>query len=258
MTSTDCRIQFKTPRNLRRGAARFKVILSLLVVIGLVFIGGVLAYFWPALQSAIIASRVQQSANNLKEIGLALHNYHDYNGGFPPAFIADNDGNLMHSWRVLILPYLDEQAKEIHRKYDFGKPWDHPHNRDVTRTMPAAYASPLLSSQAEQGQTSYLAIVGDRCVFHERRMRNFREISDGGPGTIMLIEDTTEPRHWAEPVDISPEKLLANYERIMDNPQGGINVLSADGAGSFIPVGLPMETFEAGIYINDGFELLRK
>src|SRR4051812_9073955 len=72
------------------------------------------------------ASKRTQCKNNLKEIALALHNYHEAYGCFPPAYIADKDGRPMHSWRVLILPYLDE--KPLYLKYRFDEPWNGPHN----------------------------------------------------------------------------------------------------------------------------------
>lgn len=46
--------------------------------------------------------------NNLRQIVVALHNYHDVYGSFPPAYIADKSGRPMHSWRVLVLPFMEQ------------------------------------------------------------------------------------------------------------------------------------------------------
>src|SRR5262249_42952585 len=79
-------------------------------------------------------ARRSQCKNNLKQIGLAMFNYHDAYGCFPPAYIADADGRPMHSWRVLLLPFLDEAAR--YRKYRFDEPWDGPNNSELATSVP--------------------------------------------------------------------------------------------------------------------------
>ena len=95
------------PRSTGSSGAAIAAIIAA-VVVGLFFCGGILiALLLPAVQAAREAARRTQCSNNLKQIGLAMHNYHDVNQQFPPAYIADADGQPMHSWRVLILPYLE-------------------------------------------------------------------------------------------------------------------------------------------------------
>jgi type II secretory pathway pseudopilin PulG len=72
------------------------------------------------------AARRFQCLNNLRQIALALQNYRDDFGCFPPAYVADDAGKPMHSWRVLILPYMDR--KEVYSQYNFNEPWDGPTN----------------------------------------------------------------------------------------------------------------------------------
>ena len=74
--------------------------------------------------------RRSQCRNNLKNIGLALHNYHEAHGCFPPAFVADANGKPMHSWRVLILPYLDQGPSR--KMYSFNEPRDGPNNKKLS------------------------------------------------------------------------------------------------------------------------------
>src|SRR4051812_10595310 len=78
-----------------------------------------------------------QCLGHLKEIGIALHNYHADYGVFPPAYVADASGRPLHSWRVLILPYLEQ--KPLYNRYNFSEPWDGPNNRRLASQMPGVY-----------------------------------------------------------------------------------------------------------------------
>src|SRR5262245_15742705 len=75
------------------------------------------------------AARRMQCSNHLKQIGLALQNYHDTFGSFPPAYIADSKGQPIHSWRVLILPFIEQ--RQLYDKYRFDEPWDGPNNSNL-------------------------------------------------------------------------------------------------------------------------------
>ena len=69
---------------------------------------------------------------NLDDISAAMDNYHDKHGHFPPAFTTDNNGNRLHSWRTLLLPFLDQAA--LYETIDLNKPWDHPDNAQARDT----------------------------------------------------------------------------------------------------------------------------
>ena len=92
----------------------------------------------PAVQSAREAAFCVVCSNNLKQIAMALHMYNEQYGSFPPAYIADENGNPKHGWRVLILPFLDEQA--LYDKYDFDEPWNGPNNSKLADSMPPVYS----------------------------------------------------------------------------------------------------------------------
>src|SRR5579863_9248252 len=113
-------------------------LIELLVVIAIIAI--LVSLLIPATQQAREAARRSQCKNNLKQIGLALHNYHDAFGSFPPAFVADANGKPMHSWRVLILPYLDQLP--LYKEYNFSEPWDGPNNSRLLNRMPPAFSCP--------------------------------------------------------------------------------------------------------------------
>lgn len=93
------------------------------------------------------AARRAQCSNNLKQIAFSLHSYHDRYGCFPPAYIADEEGKPMHSWRVLILPFIEEQA--LYDRYAFTEPWDGPSNRRLAG--PVQYAVGVSLSERSIG-----------------------------------------------------------------------------------------------------------
>src|SRR6476469_182788 len=94
-------------------------LVKLLVVIAI--IGVLVALLLPAVQAAREAARRMQCSNHLKQIGLALQNYHDTFGSLPPAYLADSQGKPIHSWRVLILPFLENTT--LYDRYSFDEPW---------------------------------------------------------------------------------------------------------------------------------------
>ncbi len=90
----------------------------------------------PAIQSSRGLVNSHPSCNYcLLNIALALQNYHDDYGSFPPAYIPDKDGKPMHSWRVLLLPYLERRT--LYEKYRFDEPWNGPNNRKLALEKPA-------------------------------------------------------------------------------------------------------------------------
>jgi len=107
------------------------------------------------LQAARTAAGRSQSMNNLKQIGLAMHNYHDTHGRFSPQAIRSKDGKPLLSWRVAILPFLDAEA--LYKEFHLDEPWDSEHNKKLIERMPAALASPALGDERRaKGMTSYL------------------------------------------------------------------------------------------------------
>jgi len=91
----------------------------------------------PAVESAREAARRAQCTNNLKQIALAMHEYHDMNNTFPAPAIADKQGKPLLSWRVAILPYLDQ--KPLYSKFKLDEPWDGPNNKALLKEMPSTY-----------------------------------------------------------------------------------------------------------------------
>jgi hypothetical protein len=74
-------------------------------------------------------------------VALALHNYHDKHGRLPPAVVYGEDGKPLHSWRVLLLPFIAQG--ELYREFKLDEPWDSPHNLALLPRMPATFAPPF-------------------------------------------------------------------------------------------------------------------
>ncbi|MFH1923215.1 MAG: DUF1559 domain-containing protein, partial [Planctomycetota bacterium] len=135
-------------------------------------------------------------ANNLKQIGLALHNYHDDHGCFPPAYIADEDGRPMHSWRVLILPYMEQGP--LYDQYRFDEPWDGPNNRQLANIPVRYYACPRPGKQPST-TTNYVAIVGPDTAWPESNTTTVGDFTDGTSNTLLVVEVANSGIHWMEP-----------------------------------------------------------
>ena len=94
----------------------------------------------PAVQQARAAARRVQSQNNLKQIALALHNYHSAYTHFPAQTVLGPDGKTVHSWRVAILPFLNQV--DLYKQYQLSEPWDSESNLKVLSQMPPVYRDP--------------------------------------------------------------------------------------------------------------------
>jgi len=153
----------------------------------------------PAIAQAREAARRSTCTCNLKQIGIALHNYRDCFGTFPPAFIADEFGRPMHSWRVLLLPYLE--GKHVYDQYDFDEPWDGPHNRLLADKMPGIYHCPS-DDESNPGETSYAAVVGPETAFPGDETVALDSVTDGTHNTLVIVEAAGNGIHWMQPRDV--------------------------------------------------------
>ena len=161
----------------------------------------------PAVQQAREAARQSVCQNNLRQISLALHSYHDMYQCFPPAYVADAKGKPMHSWRVLILPFLEASPPVI--AYRFDEPWNGPNNRRLADQMPAVFRCP--SSPYGSPMTHYVAVSGPNAAFNGRNCIKTSDITDGASNTALVVETPENPVHWMSPDDVSPEEFLRNF-----------------------------------------------
>jgi hypothetical protein len=166
---------------------------------------------------------------NLLQIGLALHLYHDDYGSFPPAYIANDQGRPMHSWRVLILPYLDERP--LHEQYRFDEPWNGPSNSQLTSRVPSVYQCPTdVHERAEpQPWTSYVAVIGPRTCWSGETPLVRDDITDRPDRTIHVVEVRASGIHWMEPRDLNVAQMARSI-----NPESGQGTSSAHKAGAHV------------------------
>jgi hypothetical protein len=178
--------------------------------------------FAPALGEATVkvktAAAAAQTTNNLKQIGLAMHVYHDANGAFPPAAVCDKKGKPLLSWRVLVLPYIEQQ--QLYQQFKLDEPWDSPNNKKLLDKMPKVYAIPGVTP--ENGtETHFRVFVGNGAVFDYVRSSKITEIADGTSNTFMVVT-AAKAVPWTKPdeLEFDPDKdmgtLLGKFHnRIM-------------------------------------------
>ena len=192
--------------------------------------------------------------NNLKQIGLALYNYQSAFGVFPPAYIADETGKPAHSWRVLILPYLEEQ--ELYDEYDFSEPWDGPHNSKLLAKMPRMFSCPSRDRNATRrpSRTSYVAVTGPGTMFPGSDSIRLDQVTDGPPRTITVVESLSVEIPWTKPddLDIRTMSLQLNDKQnpgISSDHPGGAQVLFANGSSRFLKASIQSDLLMALVTI---------
>ena len=221
-----------------KSANNTTLILTIVGVFGLLFVcGGLIilpALLLPAVQQAREAARRTQCKNNLKQIGLALHNYHDTYVLFPAAHLNDEQGKPKLSWRVSILPYMDQSPR--FQMYNFTDTWDGPSNAALLLPTPQAYVCPSYNSPPGSGSTCYLTITGDHTVLGAGKCVPIREISDGTSNTLMVVEACQLNIPWMKPQDIDETSVgaVGDPNGISSKHVGGAHVLFADGSVRFL------------------------
>jgi hypothetical protein len=195
----------------------------------------------PAVQAAREAARRMSAASNIKQIMLALHNYHAVYNHLPAPAITDADGKPLLSWRVAILPFIEQQA--LHEQFHLDEPWDSEHNLPLAEKLPAIYVDP--SVNLEPGLTIFQYVVGEDIGVKPEGHTSFRDIDDGLSNTILIAESNVDDAVvWTQPLDheIDMENPLATMGNVH---QGGFHVGLGDGAVKFITHSIDWELFRS-------------
>ena len=194
------------PEPPRRPWYRLSVASVLRINIVLCCVLAALVWLGRAIGDAREGARRSQCISNLKQIGLALLNYKEVYGCFPPAHVDDLTGKPMHSWRVLILPMLEQSA--LYNAYDFSEPWDGPGNRRLIGMMPGIYACPSRYDPSGRAHmTSFVAVTGPGTLFPGGDGVTSADITDGAAVTIAITETETMDIPWTEPRDLDARTM---------------------------------------------------
>lgn len=212
------------------------LILSVAMILVFAAIGIVMMYSSPPRRSSAHANVCH---GHLREIMIALHNYHDVFNSFPPAYTVDADGTPLHSWRTLILPFLGYDR--VYGDIKLDEPWDSDYNRQFHRWMPQEYACPV-DSGAALNYTSYMWIVGPNTISDGPTPNSIISAIRGTSNTVGVVE-VIPTTCWMEPKDI-PEADLAK----------GINHSPTEGIGNkHVPVGINVAMLDGSIrHLSNG------
>ncbi len=199
----------------------------------------------PTIAASQEASYRRKSMNNLKQIALAFHNYHDTYKTFPAA-VQIGPKNVPHSWRVTILPFVEGSA--LYEAYRQDEPWDSEHNKSLLAQMPDVYRFP--GDQANSTNSSCFGFLGPQALFQENRGARMADIRDGTSNTLLVVESKRDVP-WTKPDEIAfdPEGPAPPVGGWYSN---GFHGAMCDGSVRFFSDDLEEQTFKYLIMRADG------
>ena len=183
------------------------------------------------------------------QIALAMHNFAASTdlANFPPAAIR-KEGKPLLSWRVALLPYLDQKA--LYEKFHLDEPWDSPYNKTLLNQMPEVYAPVINIKDEPKNSTYYQVFVGPGALFGDEDGPRLNSIKDGTANTIMVVE-AAKPVPWTKPEDVpfDREKPLPKLGGVFKE---GFSTAFADGSARFLSKKLSPKVLRAAITSNGG------
>lgn len=201
------------------------IVLVVLLVVGflgcLACAGVAAALLLPAVTAARSTAQERASENYARQLAFALNLQATQEGGFEGAAWVPPGGTEPISWRVAVLPWLDQSP--LRKAYDDSKPWDDPANRPLLEQMPEVFRSPRATGP--EGATSYVVVAGQGTVFENDRGWQRMEIGDGPAHTLLLVEWRESDIPWTEPRDLD----LADVDDWAHRMAGAVFV-TCDGA----------------------------
>jgi hypothetical protein len=169
--------------------------------------------FWMISSTSLVFDSSSKSkqivARGIRQINLAILNYESANGHLPPAYVADEAGKPMHSWRVLLLPYMEQQ--KLYDQYRFDEPWDGPDNRKLADQLKVS-----LFSQADPSKATYKLVTGTDTVFSTTetasKVRTSELFLNSSQPPITVVEDQLHPVCWMQPDDLSIDDAIELFD----------------------------------------------
>jgi hypothetical protein len=194
------------------------------------------------------------SRNNLKILALAMLNYEATHGRLPPQAIYGKDGKPLLSWRVALLPYLEQEA--LYQRFKLDEPWDSEHNKKLLPLIPRVFETARLGNLlgkvdlTDLVNTRYQVFVGPGAVFDGPRGISMAEVRDGTSNTL-LIAEASEPVPWTKPQDL-PFDPKGPLPKLGGLSKDGFHAAMVDGAVRFIPRTVGEKSLRALITRNGG------
>jgi len=225
------------------------LVLGIVFFVMVVVIGVLIALLLPAVQQARTAARSTQSKNNLKQIGLAMHNYYDAYNTLPPGGIYTKNDEPYNAWMTSILPFV-EQAN-LYNQIDFNQPWTASQNQLVFKTKVFSFLNPNLGPEVSLvgggfGASHY---AGNSQVLKKNGSVKFDEMTDGTSNTILAGEVSGGFMAWGDPENRrDPANGFGTAPNQFGGPatgRGGVNMLLADGSVRFISENIDPQTLKA-------------
>jgi len=183
----------------------------------------------------------------LKQIGIAIQNYHDQHKCLPPAVINDQQGIPIHSWRAILLPYYeDEECASLAQHYRLDEPWNGPNNRKLLDKAPKLFRCP--SDEDNISETNYIAVTGAETIWRGIQPMMFLEMTDGVSKSIAVVECSDSGINWLEPRDVTFHDATVGINKLTGRPgirsfhAGGADTLFADGSVHFLSDDIKPET----------------
>ena len=223
--------------------------IAILVALGGVVAAALVFALWdrtsPTPRPAPLPVARRPLPGNLVKIVRAIEAYHDRHGSYPPAAVTDSNGQKLHSWRVLILPFLGYQR--LYDRYDLSEPWNSPANSTLLKLMPAEYAAD--NRALGMGKTNCVAVIGSSTVFRTAGKVRRQDVTDGRHNTALVVEDPSYSIDWLAPQDWDLGTLV-----IQSRLNGETVFVTADGARARrVPETTPI-TVLRGLFTIDGRE----
>lgn len=194
--------------------------------------------------------------NNMRNVSTALQVFATSREALPPAYVADANGQPLHSWRVLLLPYIEAQVQ--FDQYDLDEPWSGPNNSKLASSIPDIYrCEDEYDADDPSPWTSFVAVVGEQTLWPGAEPGDLSHIPDGATNSLLLAEVHDSGIHWMEPRDLNLDDMDlhingAGKSGISSVHSGGAHVMYADGHGGLLSEDTSPEVLRQLIILDDG------
>jgi hypothetical protein len=193
------------------------IVIILLIACSFTFLG------WAVRESSEAARRMQCVP---KQLAIVLLTYHDTYKSFPPAYTTDADGKPLHSWRVLVLPFMEQQR--LYEEIRLDEPWDSLHNSQFHGKMPRTYYCPSRPMEEQTtGLTPYQMIIGTDTISNGPNSIKLSDVTRGQSDTLLFVEASVSVP-WMKPEDL-PQSALQNGI-VSSKPRRGQPVVQGIGS----------------------------